>query len=133
MKFKIQSGATSSILNQEGKGLTGCIVSLVLLGLLAVVGFRVGPNYFACKEFEGDIKTEVSHAGANFYDDETIIRNVLILAKKNELRLDRENVKVERFGQQMRVTVRFDFPVDLFVYKTSMTCEAQGTSYIGRL
>jgi len=55
---------------------------------------RVGPDYYAYKSFEADVKTEASRAGANFLDDETILRNVIDLARKNEIRLKEENVKM---------------------------------------
>ena len=117
----------------EGKGMTGCLISLVLLGLLVVVTIRVGPPYFAYKSFESDLKRETSRAGANGYDEETIVRNVLDLAKRNELPMTRENIAVERAAGIVSVRVHCTVPIDLFFYERRFEFDLKTSSLIGRL
>ncbi len=117
----------------EGKGTFGCLLSIVVLGLLVVVTLRAGPPFFAWKSFEADLMREVSRAGANLYDEETITKNVLDLAKRHELNLPRENIKVERAAGQIFVSVKCTIPLDLIVYQHDINFEVKTSSLIGRL
>jgi hypothetical protein len=119
--------------NADGKGLTGCLVFLVLLGILCFAVIRVGPDYYAFKGFEADVKTEAARAGANFFDDETIVRDVLDLARKNEIHLKQENVKVERFAGQVFIKIHYVLEADFIVYKRNIDMDFSVSSYIGRL
>ena len=94
------------------RGLPAFLLVAALVGVLAV---RIGPVYYANKSLEADIRTEASRAGANFHDDETVMRNVMELARRNEVRITRENVKLERFAGQIYITITYSVPVDLFV------------------
>ncbi len=117
----------------EGRGTLGCLISIVVLGVLIVATLRIGPPYFAWKSFEADLKKETSRAGANAYDEETIIKNVLDLAKRNELPLQRENITVERYAGQVAIKVRCTLPLDLFFYEREINFEIRTTSLVGRL
>lgn len=123
----------SKLQSQDGKSKLGCIFSLLILGAVAFAGVQILPPYYSGKSLETDVKAEVARAGANFMDDETVMNNVLSLARKNEIRIARENVKVERFAGQMFVTIRYTVPLDFFVYKTELPFEIKASSYIGRL
>jgi hypothetical protein len=118
---------------EDGKGTSGCILFLLLSVLAGFVAMRVGPDFYAYKSFEGEVKTEVSRAGAHFADDETLLNNLVFLAKKNEIRVARENVKIERFAGQVHVTVRYTVPVDLVFYQREIEYEIKASSYVGRL
>ena len=119
--------------NIEGKGLLGCIVTLLILGVMVLITIRVGPPYFAFKSFEADLKKETSRSGANGLDDETIIRNVLDLAKRNEMRLKREDISVERYAGQLFINIRYVLPLDLILYERDINLEVRTSSYIGHL
>ena len=119
--------------SQEGKGLTGCIVFLLIASVAGFVAIRVGPDYYAYKGFETDVQTEVSRAGATFADDESVIRNIIALGKKNEIRLKREDVKVEHFAGKVHVSVRYTVEVDLMFYRTTHDFEVKASSFKGRL
>ena len=118
---------------QEGKGLAGCMVFLVLLGIAGVISIKAVPPYYAYKSLETDVKTEVSRAGAHFSDNESIIRNVLSLAKKNEIRIKRRNVSLDRFAGQIHVKVQWTEEIDLLVYPYDVTFRIKASSFIGRL
>jgi hypothetical protein len=117
----------------EGKGKLGCVLTILVMVTLTLVTLRLGPSYFSFKSFENDLKRDVSRAGANGYDDETIIKNVLDLSKRNQLNLTRDDIKVERFAGQVQVTVRCTVLLDLIVYQRSVTLETQVSSFLGRL
>lgn len=117
----------------QGKGTLGCLFSLFLLVVAALVAYRVCPPYFAYKSLETDVKTEISRAGAHLYDDETLIRDVLDLARRNEIRLQREEIKVERFAGQVHIKIQYSVPMDLIVYQHDMEFKIEASSFIGRL
>ncbi len=119
--------------SSEGKGSLGCIATLLLLGLTLLVSVRVGPPYFAYKSFEADVKKETSRAGANAFDDETVIRNILDLAKRNEIRLPRENITVERYAGQIMISVHYVMPLDLLFYQRDINFDIRASSFVGRL
>jgi hypothetical protein len=106
--------------DQEGKGTAGCLLFLLVAAIAVFLAVRIGPTYYANKSFEADLRTEASRAGANFLGDEAVLKNVLDLARRNEIRLKRENVKVERFAGQMFITVEYSVPVDLVVTERTM-------------
>ncbi len=119
--------------NEEGKGTAGCLVFLLLLAVCCFVGIIVGPPYFANSGFETDVKAEVSRAGAHYFDDDTVIKDILDLAKRNEIRLKREDIKVERVAGQVYVTIRYSVPVDFMIHQRDLNFEIKASSFIGRL
>ncbi len=121
------------IRSEDGKGLAGCLFFLLLLAITAFVGIIIGPAYYSHYGFETDVKAEASRAGAHFFDDETVLRDIMDLAKRNEIRLNRENVKIERFAGQLYLTVRYNVPVDFIVLQRNLNFEIRASSYIGRL
>lgn len=132
--MKTQPGrAYRSILDPAGKGIIGCFFFLVIAAAAVFVGIRLVPIYYANSNLESAISTEVSRAGANFLDDETIIKDVLDLAKRNDIRLTRGNIKVERFAGQVHITVNYSVPADLGFYRRNLDFTIEESSFVGRL
>jgi len=119
--------------NSEGKGALGCVFSLLLLFVGVFVGIKVVPLHYSASSLETDVKTEVSRAGANFLDDEVLIKDIMQLAKKNEIRLAREDIKVERLAGQVNVKIHWDVPVDFLVLQHTLAFNIEASSYIGKL
>jgi hypothetical protein len=119
--------------NSEGKGTLGCLVSIILLGAAIIIGMRVGPPYFSYKSLEGDVSTEVSRAGAHFFSDDVLVQNILDVAKKNEIVLSKDSIKVERFAGQLQVSIHYRVPVDLIFFQHTMNFDIKASSYIGTL
>ncbi len=117
----------------EGKGSLGCLVSILLMTALIVIGIRIGPPYFSYKSLQGDVGTEISKAGAHYFTDEVLVQNILDVAKKNEVRLKREDIKVERFAGQVQVSFQYSVPVDLIVFQHRFEFKIKASSYIGAL
>jgi hypothetical protein len=119
--------------NDEGKGTLGCLVSLLLLGAMLLVGQRLGPPYFSYKSLEGDVGTEISRAGSHYFSDETLVQNIMDVAKKNEVRLKREDIKVERLAGQVQVSFQYSVPVDLIFFQHTFEFKIKASSFIGTL
>ncbi len=122
-----------SFRNEDGKGVAGCLFFLLALVIAGFIGFRIGPPYYANKSLEADVKTEASRAGAHFLDDETVMRNVLDLAKRNEIPITRDNVRVERAAGQIYITIEYSMPVDFLVAEKTFDFKIKASSLIGRL
>jgi hypothetical protein len=117
----------------DGKGTTGCLFSLALIAAVSLAGIRVVPVYYAVKSFETDMQTEVSRAGAHFYGDEVILNNLVELAKRNELRIEREQIKLERLAGQVFVKIHYTTSVDFIVFERDLSFDMKASSFIGRL
>ncbi len=121
------------LMSSEGKGTLGCLVSILLLGALVIFCQRVGPPYFSYKSLQGDVDTEISKAGSHFFTDEVLIQNILDVAKKNEVRLKREDIKVDRLAGQVQVSFQYSVPVDLLIFEHTFEFKIKASSYIGTL
>lgn len=119
--------------NSEGKGALGCLFFLVLLGVMALFAVQAGPPYFAYRSLEGEVKTEVSRAGAHLYSNDVLVQNILDLAKKEEIRLKKEDIKVERFAGQVQVVIHYAVPVDFILFAHTFDFDIKASSFIGRL
>jgi hypothetical protein len=119
--------------NCEGKGLLGCLFFFVLLGALTFFAVQAGPPYFAYRGLEGDVKAEISRAGAHIYTDDVIAQNILDLAKKNEVPLKRGDIKLERIAGQIQVTIHYTVPVDFILFAHTFNYDIKAASFIGRL
>jgi hypothetical protein len=117
----------------EGKGLIGCMLSIVLLAMIVFLGITLGPVYYNNLNFESDVKTEVSRAGARFIDNEALVKNIIDLARRNEIRLTRQNIKVERFAGQVHIKINYSVPVDLLATERDLNFEIKVSSFVGSL
>ena len=117
----------------EGKGSLGCMFSIVALIVGAFVGIKTLPLYYSVNTFETDVKSEVTRAGARFYDDTTVVNDILELAKKDEVGVKPENVKVRREGNQLFVTIDWTAPVDLIFFEYTFQLSVNTSGYVGKV
>jgi hypothetical protein len=117
----------------EGKGMIGCLLLIVLAGVTIYLGIVLVPIYYANFNLESGIKTEISRAGAHFLDNETVIKDVLELAKRNEILVKKENISVERFAGQVHLIVRYSVPVDFILFERDLVFQIKESSFIGTL
>jgi hypothetical protein len=133
MTLRTTDGSGLNYKNQEGKGAVGCLLFLLVLciGILAVV--RLWPDYYAYKTLDTELRTEVARAGATFMEDEVIMTNVLQLAKRSDVFIKKENVKIQHIAGQIYVTVHYVVPIDFIFYTWNMDCNIKASSFVGRL
>lgn len=115
----------------EGKGIIGCMLSIILMGTAILLVLELGPVYYSNYTFKKDINDEISRAGARNFDNETVIKNVMDLATKNEVPLKKEDIQVERFAGQIHVELRYAVPVDLALFKRGWKFEIRASGFIG--
>jgi hypothetical protein len=119
--------------NSEGKGLLGCLLMIVLIGTAIYLTIVLVPVYYANFTFESEVKSEVTKAGAHFFNDDTVIKNILDLAKRNEIQLDKEDISVERFAGQLHVRVEYTAPIDFLIFDHDLVFKINASSFIGSL
>ncbi len=119
--------------DSEGKGLIGCVIFIVLFAVAIFLAITLGPIYYSNYKFESELKTEASRAGSHFMDDETVMKDVMDLAKRNEIQLAREDIKLERFAGQLHITVHYSVPVDLLITRRNLNFGITASSFVGAL
>ncbi len=119
--------------DSEGKGLIGCLFFLLLGAIAMVAAIKVGPAYYSNSNFQNDIQAEASRAGAHFLDDQTITKDVLDMARRNEIDITKDNLTIERFAGQVHITVEYVVPVDFIIFQRDFDFQIKSSSFIGRL
>ncbi len=117
----------------EGKGMLGCLILIVLTGMAIYLAIELVPIYYSNFNFESDVKTEVSRAGAHFLDDDTITKDILAMAKNNEIRLTKENISIDRFAGQVHINVHYAVPVNFIIFDHDLVFQINASSFIGTL
>lgn len=115
----------------DGKGMIGCIVSLVVIGTVIFLAIRLGPLYYSNHNFKSDVEAEVSRAAAKSLKDEIIIDNILAMAKMYEIELRREDIKVDRFAGQVHVEMNYSFPVNFALFQRGLNFQIAASSFVG--
>ena len=119
--------------SSEGKGLVGCIAALVLLAVAIYLGITIGPIYYSNLNFKNGVKTTASRAGAHFFSDEQIAREIMDLAKRDEIRIKKEDISVDRFAGQVHIQVNYSVPVDFILFNHDLSFEVEASSFVGNL
>jgi hypothetical protein len=119
--------------DSEGKGLLGCALFIVIAGVMIFLAIKLGPIYYTNYNLETEVRTEVSRAGARFLNDETVTRDILDIARKNEIRLTSQNIKIDRFAGQIHIDVNYAVPVDFVFFEHNVSFSIKVSSFIGTL
>jgi hypothetical protein len=117
--------------DSEGKGMLGCIFAIILFIAGLYVAITLGPIYYTNMSFETDLKNEASRAGARFLEDETVVKEILELGRRHEIKLKRENIKVERFGGQIQLAVEYSVFVDFVFFERTLNYQVKASSFTG--
>jgi hypothetical protein len=119
--------------SSEGKGLLGCLLALVLFAVAIYFGITLGPIYYSNFNFENGVKTTASRAGAHFFANDQIKAEIMDLAKRDEIRIKKENIAIERFAGQVHIKVRYSVPVDFLIFERDLNFKVEASSFIGTL
>ena len=117
----------------EGKAMIGCILLIVLLGVMIFLVIVLAPVYYANFNLESGVRTEASRTGAHFLDNEIVIKDIINLAKRNEIRLSRENISIARYGGLVHLTIHYSVSVDFLIFERDMSFTIKESSFIGTL
>jgi hypothetical protein len=129
----MKSQIRRSLHNSDGKGMVGCMVFIVLVGITIFLSIRLVPVYYTNYTMESETKLAVSRAGAHYLDDAAITQDVLDIARKNEIQIEKKNIKVRRFAGQIFVEVDYAVPVDFGILERTLDFKIKASSVIGTL
>jgi hypothetical protein len=105
------------------------MASIFLLGAAIFLAIKLGPIYYSNHDFEKDVQTEANLVGTRLLDNETVIKDILNMAANKNIRLKKENIKVERFAGQIHITVDYAVPVDYGVFKRDLNFQITVSSF----
>jgi hypothetical protein len=119
--------------NPEGKGLVGCMTALVLFAVAIYLVITLGPIYYSNFNLENGVKTTASRAGAHSFSDEQIVAEIMDLAKREDIRIKKENIDIDRFAGQVHIKVSYSVPVNFIIFDRNLDFNIQASSFIGTL
>jgi hypothetical protein len=122
-----------SLYDSDGKGMVGCMVFIVLIGIAIFLSIKLVPIYYTNYTMESEVKIVVSRAGAHYLDDGAIIKDVIDIARKNDIPVDKKNIQVRRFAGQIFVEVEYAVPVDFAVLERNLNFRIKASSVVGTL
>lgn len=115
----------------DGKGMIGCIIFIVLIGIAVFLAISLGPLYYSNNNFRSDVEAEVSRAAAKSLKNEIIVDNILAMAKMYEIELTTEDIKVDRFAGQVHVEVHYTVPVNFALFRRGHKFHIEASSFVG--
>ena len=108
----------SYLKNQQGRGALGCLFSFLVLGAIAYLGYKFIPPYvshFELKDAIDEIAVyEVAGIGVQKKGPAVDTQELVInKAKGMGIKLERENVQIERMPDKIFIHVNYSVPIDL--------------------
>jgi hypothetical protein len=100
------------------------ILGFAVFAMLALVGLKVLPPYFANYQFEDSIKTEALQATYTTRTEEDIRETVIKQAHNYDIELTPKQVKVSRVGGfgngSLNIEADYSVPIELPGYSTTL-------------
>ena len=95
---------------QAGEGKIGCIFWLLVVGALALVGWKMIPVKVATSELYDFMVEQAKWAGST--PPEQLQKGIVAEAKRLNLPVEAENVRVVSEGGRIKMSARFTVPID---------------------
>jgi len=96
---------------ERGEGNLGCILWIVALGLAVLIAFKMVPVKIASSELYDYMDKDMATHAAEVPPD-IIAKAIVSKAKELELPLTKDDVHVERVGDNIRMRAVFTVPVE---------------------
>ena len=125
----MKSLSSGFISGEEGKGTLGCLFSILLMAIVLFLAFKLAPVYFNHYEFKGDMKQAVSRIGVRAIAEDVIIQDLIKTAEKNNITIEKENIKIRRFSGQVYISIEYTVPVNFLIMKHDLHFELEESSF----
>jgi hypothetical protein len=108
----------SDLKNQKGRGTLGCLFSFLVLGAIAYLGYKFIPPYVSQYELKDALDElavyEVAGIGVP-KKERTLDTEEMVIHKAKEMgiKLERENIKIERMTDKITIHVNYSVPIEL--------------------
>jgi hypothetical protein len=96
--------------SQRGEGNFGCILWVLVLGVATLIAWKMVPVKIATAELYDYIEEQAKFAANT--PPEQIEKGILLKAQLLKLPLTKEDVKVERVGDNIRMEASYTVPVN---------------------
>jgi hypothetical protein len=97
-------------LAERGEGNLGCIFWLIVLGLAVLIGVKMVPVKVATSQLYDYMEEQAKFAATASPD--ALAKSIVSKAKELELPVTKEDVRVERVGDNIRMSAVYTVPVD---------------------
>ena len=114
---------------EDGKGSIGCILAIILMAAAVFLAFKLGPPYLSHYEFKGEMKQTVSRAGAHMMSEEQIKKDLIAIARKNNIVLEEKNIRITRTSSSVEISTGYTIPVNFIIMKRDLNFEVKESSY----
>ncbi|MCD4751042.1 MAG: hypothetical protein K8R59_16845 [Thermoanaerobaculales bacterium] len=101
---------------ERGDVPVGCLVGLVVLGIVALVAIKAGPVMVSVGELDSTISVLADRANRIDYNDKRIMRDILDKAQELDIPVTKKDVKIVRTRSRIKVTVKYTKEIDFGVY-----------------
>lgn len=95
---------------QSGEGQMGCIISLVILLIVAFIAFKMVPVKVKSAEFRAELVDEAK--SGSLRKDKEIRANLMDKAAELNLPLQNEDLKINRSRSQITIEARYVVPIE---------------------
>jgi hypothetical protein len=95
---------------ERGEGNLGCVLWLLVLGLAVLIAVKMIPVKIASSQLYDYMEEQAKFAGSA--SPENLAKGILGKAKELELPLGKDDLKVERVGDNIRMHADFTVPVE---------------------
>lgn len=105
---------------QRGDVPVGCLVGLIVLGLVVMVGIKTTPIIINVGEFEKEVALMADRANSRSWDNKRMIQTLVNKAEELDVPVTPENILIERSESRFRIRVSFvkeiEFPGYTYVW-----------------
>lgn len=105
---------------QRGDVPVGCLVGLIVLGVVVMVGIKTTPIIINVGEFEKEVALMADRANSRSWDNKRMIQTLVNKAEQLDVPVTPENILIERSQSRFRITVSFvkeiEFPGYTYVW-----------------
>ncbi len=117
-------------LGERGEGNLGCVFWLLVLGLAVLIAVKMVPVKIASSQLYDYMEEQAKFAGSA--SPENLAKGILGKAKELELPLSKEDLRVERVGDNIRMRADFTVPVEFpgYTYMWHFTHEVNRPIFI---
>lgn len=129
----MKSSCRNLLHDDEGKGIAGCLLFIVLFSIAVYISIEMVPTYYSFYSIQSEIKREVSKAGARSLRDEDVVRDILNIAKRNNVPIAEDDITIDRVAGQIIIDVEYSVPTNFIVFSRDLNFHIRETSFIGSI
>ena len=117
----------------RGGGTSGCLLSIVLILIFAYTSYQLVPIYYHASEFKDEVDGLVRRLSVRQANEAKILPGIMDFAGRREIPLTKENVRIVRLTDRIRVEVQYDREFRTPIYSRMIHKQFTVESFMGTL